>query len=68
MKLLEPDIYSCEILIGAYQYRSWWQRKPTKVMNLRDARLSRAEILCLVSGILLLMFAACRETVMAMSL
>jgi hypothetical protein len=53
--------------LGVYQYRSWWQWKPTKVMNLRDVRLSRAEMLCLTSGILLLIIAAYRETLMAMS-
>jgi hypothetical protein len=54
--------------LGVYQYRSWWQWKSTKVMNLRDVRLSRAELLCLIAGILLLFFAAYRETVMAMNL
>jgi hypothetical protein len=54
--------------IGVYQFSSWWQLKPTKVMNLRDVRLSRAEMLCLASGILLLIIAAYRESVMAMSL
>jgi len=54
--------------LGVYQYRSWWQWKSTKVMNFRDVRLSRAELLCLIVGILLLFFAAYRETVMAMNL
>ena len=56
--------------LGVYQYRSWWrwsgEWKPTKTMNLRDIRLSRPEALCLVAGILLLLFAAYRETLMAM--
>lgn len=60
------------VKFGVYQYRSWWrwsgQWKPAKVMRLRDVRLSRAETLCLALGILLLMVAAYRETVMAMSL
>jgi hypothetical protein len=61
-------IIASTVSLGVYQFSSWLQRKPTKVMNLRDVRLSRAEMLCLASGILLLFFAAYRETVMAMSL
>ena len=65
-------VIASTVKYGVYQYRSWWRWsgkwKPTKVMNLRDVRLSRQEVLCLVSGILLLIVAAYRETVMATSL
>lgn len=57
---------------GIYQYRSWWrwsgEWKPTKVMNLRDVRLSKRETLSLVIGILLILVGAYRETMMAMDL
>lgn len=60
------------VAFGVYQYRSWWrwsgEWKPTKTMNLRDVRLSRAETVCLISGILLLVVAAYRETAMALNL
>jgi len=61
-------IIASTVSLGVFQFSSWLQLKPTKVMNLRDVRLSRAEILCLTSGILLLIIAAYRETVMAMNL
>jgi hypothetical protein len=61
-------IIASTVSLGVYQFSSWWQLKPTKVMNLRDVRLSRAEKLCLTSGIILLLVAAYRETVMAMNL
>jgi hypothetical protein len=65
-------VIASTVKYGVYRYRSWWRWsgkwKPTKVMNLRDVRLSRQEVLCLVSGILLLIVAAYRETVMATSL
>jgi len=61
-------IIASTVALGVYQYSNWWHGKPTKVMNLRDVRLSRAEMLCLTSGILLLFIAAYRETVMAMNL
>ncbi len=64
-------IIASTVSLGVYQYRSWWrwsgEWKPTKVMNLRDVRLTRAEVLCLIVGIVLLLIAAYRETVMAMS-
>ncbi|NJC95102.1 MAG: hypothetical protein FIB03_02000 [Anaerolineae bacterium] len=50
---------------GMYQYKSWTNWKSEKIKNFRDIRLSRSEILCLVLGIILLVFAAYRETVMA---
>jgi len=61
-------IIASTVSLGVYQFSSWWQWKPTKVMNLRDVRLSRAEMLCLIGGIVLLIIAAYRETVMAMNL
>jgi len=61
-------IIASTVSLGVYQFSSWLQLKPTKVMNLRDVRLSRAEMLCLIVGILLLIIAAYRETVMAMNL
>jgi hypothetical protein len=65
-------IIASTVSLGVYQYRSWWrwsgEWKPTKMMNLRDVRLSRTELLCLIIGILLLIIAAYRETVMAMNL
>jgi uncharacterized membrane protein SirB2 len=65
-------IIASTVSLGVYQYRSWWrwsgEWKPTKLMNLRDVRLSRSEMLCLTGGILLLIFAAYRETQLAMTL
>jgi len=65
-------IIASTVSFGVYQYRSWWkwsgEGSSIKTMNLRDVRLSRAELLCLVIGILLLFFAAYRETVMVMNL
>jgi hypothetical protein len=65
-------VIASTVKYGVYQYRSWWrwsgEWKPTKLMNLRDVRLSGQEIICLVLGILLLIIAAYRETVMAMNL
>jgi hypothetical protein len=59
-------IIASTIKLGIYQYRSLVDWKPTKVMNLRDVRLSKQEMLCLVIGVLLLILAAYRETEMAM--
>jgi hypothetical protein len=61
-------IIASTIKLGIYQYRSLVDWKPTKVMNLRDVRLSKQEMLCLVIGVLLLILAAYRETEMAMGL
>lgn len=65
-------VIASTVKYGVYQYRSWWrwsgEWKPTKLMNLRDVRLSRQEIACLILGILLLIIAGYRETVMAMNL
>jgi len=61
-------IITSTVSLGVYQYQSWWQWKSTKVMNLRDVRLSRAELLCLIFGILLLIIAAYRETAMRINM
>lgn len=61
-------IIASTIKLGIYQYRSLVDWKPVKAMRLRDVRLSRQEVFCLVVGVLLLILAAYRETVMAMSL
>ena len=60
-------IIASTVSLGVYQFSSWWQLKPTKAMNLRDVRLSRAEVLCLISGVVLLLVAAYREAVLATS-
>ena len=65
-------VIASTVKFGVYQYRSWWrwggEWKPAKVMNLRDVRLAKPEILCLVIGILLVIFGAYRETLMAFGL
>lgn len=50
---------------GIYQYQSWWTLKGEKFKNFRDIRLSRSEMICLALGIVLIIFSAYRETVMA---
>jgi hypothetical protein len=50
---------------GLYQYPSWTNWKSEKIRNFRDIRLTRPEIFCLATGIILVIFAAYRETVMA---
>ncbi len=70
---LEMLGYLCVIAatagIGVYEYRSWWrwgrEWKGTKTKPLRDIRLSRSEWAMSVVGILLVVFAAVRETMMA---
>jgi len=61
-------IVASTVRYGVYQYKSWWrwggEWSPTKVMRLRDVRLTRQETLGLLVGILLLIVAACRETAM----
>ncbi len=52
------------VRFGVYQYNRWWQWKATKLMNLRDVKLSPSEIFCLAGGIVLLIVAAYRETAM----
>ena len=61
-------IIASTVPLGVYQFSSWWQMRPTKMMNLRDVRLSRAEMLCLIGGIVMLLIAAYRETVLAIGL
>jgi len=65
-------IIGATVKYGVYQYRSWWRWtgawKPTKIMNLRDVRLSKPEIACLATGILLIIFGAYRETLMTFNL
>jgi len=61
-------IIAATVKVGIYQYRSLVDWKPVKAMNLRDVRLSRQEVFCLLAGVLLLVLAAYRETVLAMSL
>jgi len=65
-------VIASTVKYGVYQYRSWWrwsgEYKPTKVMNLRDGRLSKPEIACLTTGILLIIFGAYRETLMAFNM
>lgn len=52
------------VKFGIYQYRNLLDWKPTKLKRLRDVRLSRQEILCLIIAMLLLIIAAYRETAM----
>ena len=61
-------ILASTVSFGIIQYQNWWQWKPTNVMNLREVRLSRAELLCLIGGILMLAIAAYRETAMRYSM
>ncbi|MFN8596301.1 MAG: hypothetical protein U0559_08980 [Anaerolineae bacterium] len=61
-------IIASTVRLGVYQYQSWWQWKSTKVMSLRDVRLTKAEVLCLTLGVLMLVVAAYRETAMRFNL
>lgn len=65
-------IIAATVKFGVYQYRSWWrwsgEWKPVKVMNLRDVKLSKAEIACLVTGVLLVVLAAYRETLLGFNM
>lgn len=65
-------IVASTVAFGVYRYRSWWRwgggYKPTKTARLRDVRLSKAEVICLVAGVLLLIIGAYRETAMATGL
>jgi cytochrome c oxidase subunit IV len=61
-------IIASTVSLVIYQFSSWTQLRPTKLKNLGDIRLSRAEVLCLIGGIVLLFVAAYRETVLAISL
>jgi hypothetical protein len=59
-------IVASTVRFGVYHYRSWWrwggEYKPIKSGRLRDVRLSKAEVLCLVVGIVFLTVGAYRET------
>ena len=58
-------VISATANIGLYNYESLRQSKGEKLKNLRDIKLSVSEIFCLGFGILIIVFAAYRETVMA---
>ena len=63
-------VIAATVRLGIYQRQSWrrWSDKFVKVMDFRDIRLSRQEIVLLAVGVLLVVFGAYRETVMAMNL
>jgi hypothetical protein len=61
-------IVASTVSIVVYQFYSWKQLLPTKIKSFRDVRLTKAEVLCLIGGIVLLFVAAYRETVLAPSL
>ena len=58
-------VISATANIGLYNYESLRQSQGEKLKNLRDIKLSVSEIFCLGLGILMIVFAAYRETVMA---
>lgn len=62
-------VIAATVPFGIYQYRSWWrwsgEYKPSKVMNFRDIRLTRWELLTLIAGEMLIIIGAYRETLMA---
>ncbi len=64
-------IIAATVKYGVYHYRSWWswgeEGEPTKVMNLRDVRLSRKEFSCILLAIILFFIAAYRETIMPLT-
>lgn len=63
-------VIAATVRLGIYQRQSWrrWSDKFLKVMDFRDIRLSRQEVVLLAVGVLLVVFGAYRETVMAMNL
>jgi hypothetical protein len=61
-------IVSATVGLGIFQYRSLWQWKPTKVIKLRDIKLSKPEMMCVVIGILLIIFGAFRETMLSFNM
>jgi len=61
-------VISATASVGLTQYRSLRQWKGEKIKNLRDIRLSASEIFCLCLGILMIVIAAYRETLMALNL
>ena len=58
-------VISATANIGLYNYESLKQWQGEKLKTLRDINLSMAEMFCLGLGILMIIFAAYRETVMA---
>ncbi len=56
------------VSIAVYHFSSWTQLRPTVMKKFRDVRLSRTEVLCLIAGIVLLLVAAYRETVLGRGL
>jgi len=63
-------VIAATVRLGIYQRQSWrrWSDKFVRVMDFRDIRLSRQEIVLLAVGVLLVVFGAYRETMMAMNL
>lgn len=61
-------VIASTVSIAIFQFSSWTQLRPTRLKNFRDIRLSRAEVLCLIGGIILLFVAAYRETVLSTGL
>ena len=61
-------VISATANIGLENYKSLRQWKGEKIKDWRNIRLSSSEIFCLCLGILLIVVAAYRETVMAMNL
>ena len=61
-------VISATANVGLTQYKNLWQWKGEKIRNLRDIRLSASEIFCLCLGVLMIVIAAYRETVMAINL
>lgn len=58
-------VISATANIGLYNYESLKQWQGEKLKTLRDIKLSMSEMFCLGFGILMIIFAAYRETVMA---
>lgn len=62
-------IIAATVRLGIYQYKSWWrwggEWSPTKLMRIRDIRLSEGEWLTIAAGLLLIILGAYRETLMA---
>jgi hypothetical protein len=61
-------VISATANIGLYNYESLSQWNGEKIKNVRDIRISTPEVFCLILGIALIVFAAYRETAMAVSL
>jgi hypothetical protein len=62
-------VIAATVRLGIYRYKTWWrwsgEWQPVKTGRLRDIRLSRAEVACLLIGLALIVFGAYRETLMA---